>query len=105
MSWLIKIVQQLCRMMKSSQDIKAFLASITATYKDFIVALMYSSADEGTPTMFTFSLFVLFIVFILFRSKYFFFSSSVTVGWFRSLRHDTGYADDSRLTGLFLLLL
>ncbi|XP_071809657.1 F-box only protein 47-like isoform X1 [Asterias amurensis] len=48
MSWLIKIVQQLCRMMRTSQDVKAFLASITATYKDFILALMYTPGEEVT---------------------------------------------------------
>ncbi|XP_038068040.1 F-box only protein 47-like [Patiria miniata] len=52
MSWLIKVVQQLCGMMKTAQDIKSFLASVTATYKDFIIALMYSPEEEVTRMQF-----------------------------------------------------
>ncbi|XP_022106325.1 F-box only protein 47-like [Acanthaster planci] len=52
MSWLIKMVHQLCRMMKTTQDVQSFLGSITATYKDFIIALMYSPEEEVTATQF-----------------------------------------------------
>ena len=46
MSWLIQRIQQICAGMKNVQDTKAFLASISETFKDLMMSLP-DMPDDG----------------------------------------------------------
>ncbi|XP_072046809.1 F-box only protein 47-like [Amphiura filiformis] len=46
MSWLLHLIQQICGGMKNPQDIKAFLSSISDTFKDIMMSLPEFPDDE-----------------------------------------------------------